>query len=390
MTPENDRDELEEVLKAFWHGRQDRVVEAVKRCASPELGGFLSEKFIRHARYALKLDPTFIPSSRTIDRLNEGQKGIRSCRHVTGAFLTMTSILASRAELPDDMTELLPRFAAVMAELQEILGEQFPKCDSSKLLLASKVQPKAPPPILDMLYEYLNVTVAQFREMTKEFFPDISYDSLPAIQQEKHYNMYRFHSDPGRVVKTFTVIKSPTQSRPFCMFSNFFVNKDIEKPRRSNGIIIPARKYMYFIGGLKSGAGLKIMVTERNEHLDGSYHGLVTTFDETDAIVAARTLIVPTAAADHKDAKAGIYSMREIDAEIRSRLDEIRNHIPFELEQTLKWEGKNIKQEQMVGLVSEQLGGAVNPKLTGENGDAFNPADEEYYTFNAALKAWAT
>lgn len=213
----------------------------------------------------------------------------------------------------------------------------FPRCKLPEGI-ATHGQTLSPEPelpdVLGMLHSFLRVPVSAFAKMALDFFPEIDLKNLPERSVERHYNTYRFHSKPGHVVQTFTVIKSPVRSRSFSMFSNFFVSGDPNQPRRSDGLIIPARDFLYFVGGLESTVELKLMVIERNPHGHRRlFHGLTITFDETNAMIAARLLLIPTNAKDHKEAGARTYPMDQAPDDVRRDLDDIRNRILFTLGQ---------------------------------------------------------
>jgi hypothetical protein len=378
-------------IKSYWKiTKGNEVVLAAIRLCHTELG--LSAGDLQGHCEAIKLHAYYTPTKRTVDRLLRGTSKVRNAAHVLGLMLVAQDVFSKAPVQSQEMKDLALRIDGHIANLGDLLGEQFPSVTPRK-----RVEPRALPVaderpavnVVGLIQLFLGVPSTAFEEMNREFFPGLRPDAWPESSVEKYFNMYRFHGHPRKIVKTFTVLKSPIASRPFMMFTNFFHTGSATDARRSEGIIIPTKDYLYFIGGVNDGVGLKLIALERKPHSRlNLYHGLTITFDEDEDMVAARCIVIPTDAESHEEAGAGIYAVEDADPVIRGHLEELRNRIPFELEQGLKLDGKPITQQHMVSEVGKAIESESGPRLAFDDGHAFNPADHRWYTFNAALKTW--
>ncbi len=370
-------------LKAYWKvtnakfpiGTAIRLSSKVRKLSAADIVG---------CRGILGLEEGYVPDERTISRvLKDGAP--RDAGHLLGLMLIARDVLSRELNQTGEIKEILESFAGHVTTLRGILGGDFPKVRG----LAETI---TPPPIVDvvgLLRQFLQVPSEAFDAMNHEFFPNIDLANLPPCSAMLFFNMYRFHSEPKKIVKTFTVIKSPIVARPFAMYSNFFVSGDPENARRSEGIIIPTKDFLYLLGGVNKGTGLKLVALERRAHGIGDVrHGLTITFDENETMVAARCIFVPTKAQRHEEAGANVYPMDKIETEVQGFVEQLRNRVSFELEETIKVDGTPKSWDAMVHALGDILGGLQKPRIVFEDGRAFNPADPHSFPFNAALKAW--
>jgi hypothetical protein len=218
--------------------------------------------------------------------------------------------------------------------------------------------------------------------------------SRPA-PSELYYLCYRFHSTPRKVVKSFMAIKPATDLVHATFFTNVAVDAGAHAKRISRGLVLPAgERLLYFLGSVVDNNALKIIVLERPRSPRDSYVGLIVCIDDDGSVVAGRVLMKKTAFTN--DVEAGIgppIDVEEARHELGDEdLDKIRNRISFKVEdgQPVFYDGQKLSTPQLVTRVREVLQTDGKPLFTygTPDGDEFNPADELFYTFNAALTIW--
>ena len=82
-----------------------------------------------------------------------------------------------------------------------MLGDDFPK---GRGVAELKTSPAPAVDVVGLLREFLQVPSESFDAMNHEFFPGIDLAELPLSSAMLFFNMYRFHSEPKKIVKTFT------------------------------------------------------------------------------------------------------------------------------------------------------------------------------------------
>ncbi|RAK66396.1 hypothetical protein DJ019_09125 [Phenylobacterium kunshanense] len=213
---------------------------------------------------------------------------------------------------------------------------------------------------------------------------------------QAHFVCYRFHSRPGYVVKSFMAIMAPTPAFPGCSFFHAFVDLDEEGPRFTRGLVVPAGEWVYFLGAMKEYNALKLMMVKgRRFRRAKRFHGLALSMD-SETPIAARFVMRRCEAKRHDQANIGVFELEDIREEIGDLLGSIRNRVDFEFDphRPVTFDDRPISQKDMVHEVQDQFRRADGtPRFKIPDDDElveFNPADDEFYTFNAALKIWSS
>ena len=198
------------------------------------------------------------------------------------------------------------------------------------------------------------------------------------------FETYRFGTQPGTVVKEFVVFQRPTTSIPLVRFSNFRSYKG--STIQTNGFVVATRNKLSMIGFSEHGMGtnhtfLPFIGAPQNE-----YVGLVSTMTPDGQAIAAKMLFQRSEKMNYNEVETGQYSIKELENLNSNSLDKIRNRIPFNFEKKLfDSDGREIDQYGVISLVDNFLRNN-NSVITDENGRFFNPASENNYTYNSALK----
>jgi hypothetical protein len=234
-------------------------------------------------------------------------------------------------------------------------------------------------------------TKGSFQDTARAFFEDQGREP-PVEPIQRRFVCYRFANVPGKIVKSFIVITSPSKAEAYCSFSNYFVAEPADKPRKTKGIIIPMKSGLYLLGQVGNGRGLKVMFMpdKRDDHERPmeDFQGLMLSFDENDGPIAARFVMTPSDCMNHADAGCGIWPIQKLRQEIGpDNLRNIRNRVEFNLEGALMLGLSGLTQDAMVEETERRmLGDGAETSLTLD-GKPFNPADSRFYTFNSALRA---
>ena len=209
-------------------------------------------------------------------------------------------------------------------------------------------------------------------------------------RSERHFLCYRYHSDPGKIAKSFLALEGPAPAVPgICCFTNFY-KATADAVRCSNGIVLPMRNATYLVGEVDRGAGLKVIVVRDLSTGRARYEGLVLSLDDDLNVVASRIVLVPTKLKRHHHAGIGVREEADLAAEIKDIRNLLRNRVDFKLSESVFFDGVRMSQQAMVVKIEELLRNPDTGKLrlTDGHGNEFNPAATEHYTFNAALRIW--
>lgn len=238
--------------------------------------------------------------------------------------------------------------------------------------------------LFSTLMPLLGLGESDFNRFNEVLFRDVGANDKRKLQ---HYHCYRYHSQPGLVVKSYLTLLGPSESVPkITRFACFF--KDGALTRESGGLVLPMGKAAYMVGRIGTeGSGLKVIVLPSFGELPIS-PGLILSMDEQFELIASRCVLAKTDAADHVQGKPGIFSEAKIRGEIEPFKHMLRNTIRFTLQDRIWFKGKVERQEDMVARVHQLLSLRGKPMFTFSDGEPFNPADTKHYTFNGAVTVY--
>tara|TARA_R110002110_G_scaffold415168_1_gene648240 strand:- start:5795 stop:6655 length:861 start_codon:yes stop_codon:yes gene_type:complete len=199
-----------------------------------------------------------------------------------------------------------------------------------------------------------------------------------------YFDTFRFSAEPGKIQKSFTVVKGPSDDLPLVTFRNF-VRHDAGE-RRSSGIVLPLSQQTVMLGQSDSGSYAKVLVIRKSLPQD-LYRGLLISDEPDEEAVASRFMMKRSKFSDSRETITGKISLQDSGL-TPQEVDDIRNKIPFSLEDEVhNAQGRMLTQDevvQLVGTLMQDVDGF--PKLTIRDDELFNPAADKFYTFNAALK----
>ena len=208
---------------------------------------------------------------------------------------------------------------------------------------------------------------------------------VPAASDRKGFLMYRYATDTGNVVRTFTLVTPPSKRYPFCWFQNYYSYERMDFTRECCGVVVDLNNTIYMFGPLGRGDGVKMIVLRNVARKASIYSGLISTLSDTGVPLMSRVVLERTPATSLRalgKLKPTVleYPASEIkNAQIRRRL---RNHIQFKIGTEILDKEKNeyITADQMRVMVGDQYRSRLSL-----DGKPFNPADHIHYPFNQAL-----
>lgn len=338
---------------------------------------------LRRFANANGLNKDYTCSDRSIDRfLGEPviKKPLSRALKTTGLLLACEPLIK-----PEFLNHPDPAIAGPIKDLQTLINDckqvwsLTPKQDSPAL--------HTPPPHIDtalsFISEHLKINTRSFLTIAQAIFKDWDPKHLETPREE-HFLCYRYDTTPGRIAKSFTSVFSPTPDAPLCRFKNFYCD-DRKRKRTVEGIIIPTKTTLYFLGTIHNQQALKLMAFPHRNQADDIYNGLLLTHAESH--LAARIVMVRTDITKDADAGIGIHSAADLRKEISPHQRDLKNFINFKADKKFRYRGQVVSQTEMVSIVDKHLKDEHgNPLLTYEDGQSFPPASTDHYTFNSALQ----
>jgi hypothetical protein len=382
-------------LKVFW---TNPINIAMLRKGVASCGRSVNK--IQDYASTLGLANIYYPQAAAIRRFAlSKQDGFQSDFHTTGLLIALIEILNENTAVIDSDQQTPPDRKRVSDQKSTLAGlqntfrnlcEDVPELSCVKLRKATRatVTDSDIGSLIHLLAKQYGIKPSDFIDIGAFFFPELQNQPLPEKPLRARFAMYRFHSKPKFVVKTFTSIESPTIETPACVFSNYFDTSNAKGLRRTDGIIVPTKNVLYFVGGMLGAAGLKFMAVKRQSRGPEALRGLVMTLDEDDELIAARFVMMHTEALSHTDAEVGVYPLAKVRNEIGSHIDQIRNRIPFQLEKTVRLGNTVVRQDEIADETRKAFDRKGGKKLMADKTHFFNPASDREYTFNAALVNW--
>jgi hypothetical protein len=365
------------LARSFWtRGNIDDFRRAAN--AAIETLGLSQEELDSLLRkHVSTVDESELPSQRTIDRFRKGQtKKIKKTDHLAFLLHALATEASSHGNLTFRDKQGLEPLIAIQKRFRSdpstsTLGGTDEFRETPKL--RSNVDQKI---ILDALLANMNL-------------PSIASSSAASsfIERDKNsasFLLYRFSGTPGKVVKSYLVVKKSRDAFPMTTFAIF---REVEGSGRrvSRGVVLSFKDEIALLGQSESGSSAKLLTLGKTHSPRDVYSGLLLTNDPDDGALAARVLAIRTDSSDHIEAKTGTYSVAAIIEEIgEEKIRLIRNKIRFIAEGRFQNKiGIQLEQREMVRHVDKVLFGENELLLDGKT---FNPADDYHYTFNSALR----
>ncbi len=302
----------------FWSVEARR--KTLIQCSS-EIAEKAQHSEERLEKYFLEAGVEVRPDARAMRRMHAGtQKGVRVVGEYTGwlkGLVTLADDDGLRAQIGAD----------TMAKLTA-LAEEFAECLGRPVREEGGV--RVPPSVEEwtifsaLLQRYLFVKADDLVAVRECFFTTERAEE--GAKEELHFRMYRYHSNTGRIAKSFTTIHGPTTASRACTFANFFKESPaMIEPRRASGIILPMGSVLHFLGEIDSGKGLKIMTIERPERPRHWYSGLLMSFDGAKTPIISRFVIRRVEDANHQGVDIGIHDEASLAKEIEEFRDDLIN-----------------------------------------------------------------
>jgi hypothetical protein len=205
-------------------------------------------------------------------------------------------------------------------------------------------------------------------------------------QHIKRFITFRFSHRVGYIQKSLTVLQNTNKENPFVTFKNFFEVRG--RKRVAQGIAIPFKQQILFVGKIDKTVSAKIMTLKRVDSPQNYYTGLLLTTEPNGLNVASRFAMIETEIHDHTNIGKFEITAKEMSEDFPNIIDDIRNFISFNLEkQIFDSTGNPISQQDIVSLIGHAVLTENKLKLIDESGKIFNPASEDHYTFNSALSS---
>lgn len=322
-------------------------------------------------------------------KLGVKEGSLNQAEQFTGLARALTEILEKKEYNPNG---LLPDVAAEIQKILKDLGAT-PAAGSPTLPPVTADQARenleaSGRLLIEVLRKEMDTSPGDFARVVNALFTDAQ---LAAGEKFATFACYRFHSLPGRIVKSFMVFVAATDRFPAGTFRHFFQGSDpAVEARETRGVIIPGRSYMYCLGAMRQHEAVKVMLIKRPSGRGApKLRGLTLSMDD-EMPIAARVLLKKTSADHHTKAGIGIYDLDDLREELGEDLDKLRNRVEFELEDSppVLFKGKEITQDRMVAEVASHFMSPDGTPLLTKDGEEFNPAAHDGYTFNSALKVY--
>jgi hypothetical protein len=376
-------------LKVFWRLplHRNHLRSAI------ELSGLAPGAIEQHGKVMLKANHAYQPLEGKIRRFRaRDQKTMHDPRHLVGILLITLDVLAhmpqSELEANPERISMLKQLRSELRSLCELIPEkEFPGHRHNDMKAVARSNSLLDN-VVALLAHQFSLKPDEFVEIGSYFFPKLNLKDLPEKPLTAQFNMYRFAAKEGEIVKSFTEIESPTQTVAACVFTNIFISGKRHIPRKTQGLIVPTRNAIYFVGAISDGAGLKFMACERLDSAPKTHQGLITTFDDKSVIVSARFMMVPTKAKSHDKAKSGVYPQAELKEETKGFIDQLRNRVYFKLEKRLTLKNETVMQKDLKAKTHEAFKRGFKAQILDEEGNEFNSAANEDYPWNSALTIW--
>ncbi len=221
---------------------------------------------------------------------------------------------------------------------------------------------------------------ADFSQVRQRFFPEDDPADRPL-----QYLIYRYDTKPGRILKSFLELRPPSDDREACIFIHTAKVPRQVRLRRTIGIVLPFGATLSFVGQMTDGPGLKVMTLPMPTSARDRYNGLLLSFDEKDAPVSSRFVMVRTQHDRPEAAGIGVFPQHHLETEIADFVDEMRNEIPFVGDRQVFNRGKPLTQQQVIDLVEARLRDAGD-ELVDAEGRPFTPVATLAAAYNAALR----
>lgn len=244
----------DDVLKNCW--LEEYRLNTIR--AAMEISDRSPKDLEEYAEKFLKLPRRYRPFEGAIRRFSKNQiDRFQSDYQTVGLMLVCLDLLSKRPRLDPDETGVLRDLRTMNWQLCQDLPRPFPGHDynpdgavkKSELLLDH---------LISLMAHEFELKAEDFLAAGSYFFQDFDPEKVPELSLRQHFIMYRFHSTPGKIVKSFTVIASPTQTVGACVFANFFVSPNRLAPRKTTGIIRAEPRGPLFCGRDRWRSGVEI------------------------------------------------------------------------------------------------------------------------------------
>lgn len=371
---------------SFWtSGRREQFREALRVAFKVlNIGPDHVDDYVR--RHAPRHGFARVAGKRTVERFLAGKTK-------TGQD-TLSAILIGLAEdlrlQPHLPVKDLERLTLLM-ELYSVHEREVssPPINSPRVIQSKSVTDKlsaegAISEVADLALAYLHLPSDASAQCERIFFRDTDI-------RRAFFKTYRFTSHEAMVQKSLTVVHRPTAAIQIMRFANYFQYEN--RPRMSSGVVLKFGREIVFFGQSDKGESVKTLVFNHASAPQDRYTGLVLTNEPDGSTVAARFVMQRTDVEHHSGAGTGCYPLHHEAIELNEvGKQRLRNRIPFTLEQDLiDGDGGIVSQKTMVVKMEEFLSKGRLPDgrslaLKLADGEFFNPADHEFYTFNSALK----
>lgn len=315
-----------ELHDSFWkaEGRKELLIQASVAIRAKLL---LSEEELNDFFRALNIPDDMRPQARTMRRLHSGQQtSLRQLRQLSGWLAGLLGYLRDPAHRKQISESVLGQLDRLASEYLEILGAR-----PEEMYAAT---PREPPTQQEwstlsfLLQRYLHVNEASLSAVRACFFDNAPE---PEGRDEVHFNMYRYHSIPGHIAKSFTAILGPSVNSPVCTFANFFREDASESnPRRTSGVVLPMGNFINIIAEMDRGQGLAVMCIRKPIRPKNWYSGLLLSYDDYHTPIASRFVMSRTDGRAHDPERIGVFKETLLETEIAGFRDELLNHVPVD------------------------------------------------------------
>lgn len=215
-----------------------------------------------------------------------------------------------------------------------------------------------------------------------------------ARETRRYFETYRFAVQPGFVDKSFTVINSPSLTKDFVDFKNFY-REETDDERRTSGIALHFQHGTFLLGVIGDGDALKTIYLSNAGATRKSFKG-GTMSTSGSKIISGRLLMKETVVSDSRMLSEagrlaiGTHALRDVGPELGGMVETLRNRIGFNVERPIMMKRKTdyelVGQADMVAATNTALRDGTKPIFIFEDdGQPFNPAEDRHYTFNSAL-----
>lgn len=246
---------------------------------------------------------------------------------------------------------------------------------------------------LELLLQFLGVEKQLNQKFVDQFFNRNDQDrALAGAAVERHYRYWRYSTSAGVFMNSFVVLHAPNKLLPLMRFSKFHESKS-GALISTRGIIVPYAQEAYFLGNYSSGGGIFVFSFPRLLENNTYIQGLTLDYAPKSAALAARSILKKLdRVVHHEQINTGLLTSSDAKQHLNPNdISFLRNEIPFVLERSVFRKGRQrpLSERNIVDyidtLIQDKEGYTLTYDTPEGEGEPFNPALHDDYTFNSAL-----